>query len=913
MNKAQLTAATVVHDPTHAVVTNGSPAPLGTKVHDLETTRVAWLGSRSRRRRSCSTRATTARVRARRWRPGGRGTGTRSVDTGSLAAGDYSFKASLADNSNYLGDDSDCEPFKVAKAQLTAATVVHDPTHTVVTNGSPAALGMKVHDLETTRGGVAGFAEPAPTFLLYTSNDCTGSGAAVATGAAEGTGTRSVDTGSLAAGDYSFKASLADNSNYLGDDSDCEPFKVAKAQLTAATVVHDPTHTVVTNGSPAPVGDEGARSGDDQGWRGWVRGAGADVPALHEQRLHGFGRGGGDRGGRGHGDALGRHGLAGGRRLLVQGQPGRQQQLPRRRLRLRAVQGREGAADGGDGRARPDAYGGDERVAGAVGDEGARSGDDQGWRGWVRGAGADVPALHEQRLHGFGRGGGDRGGRGHGTRSVDTGSLAAGDYSFKASLADNSNYLGDDSDCEPFKVAKAQLTAATVVHDPTHTVVTNGSPAPLGTKVHDLETTRGGVAGFAEPAPTFLLYTSNDCTGSGAAVATGRPRARDALGRHGLAGGRRLLVQGQPGRQQQLPRRRLRLRAVQGREGAADGGDGGARPDAYGGDERVAGAVGDEGARSGDDQGWRGWVRGAGATFLLYTSNDCTGSGAAVATGAAEGTGTRSVDTGSLAAGDYSFKASLADNSNYLGDDSDCEPFKVAKAQLTAATVVHDPTHAVVTNGSPAAFGTKVHDLETTRVAWLGPGAGADVPALHEQRLHGFGRGGGDRGGRGHGTRSVDTGSLAAGDYSFKASLADNSNYLGDDSDCEPFKVAKAQLTAATVVHDPTHTVVTNGSPAPLGTKVHDLETTRGGVAGFAEPARQPCSTRATTARVRARRWRPGRPRARDALGRHGLAGGRRLLVQGQPGRQQQLPRRRLRLRAVQGREGAADGGDGRA
>ena len=150
---------------------------------------MAWLGSRSRRGQFLlyTSNDCTGSGAAVATGPA-EGTGTRSVDTGSLAAGDYSFKASLADNSNYLGDDSDCEPFKVAKAQLTAATVVHDPTHAAVTNGSPAALGTKVHDLETTSGGVAGFAEPAPTFLLYTSNDCTGSGAAVATGAAEGRG-----------------------------------------------------------------------------------------------------------------------------------------------------------------------------------------------------------------------------------------------------------------------------------------------------------------------------------------------------------------------------------------------------------------------------------------------------------------------------------------------------------------------------------------------------------------------------------------------------------------------------------------------------------------------------------------------------------------------------------------------------
>src|SRR5581483_5590669 len=152
--------------------------------------------------------------------------------------------------------DSACEQLTVAKAQLSVASVVHDPAHAVVDNGSPAPLGTQVHDKATTSGGVSGFAVPAPSFTLYTSNDCTTGGSTVATGGADDGGVRSLDTASLAAGDYSFKASVAGNANYLGDDSDCEPFKVAKAQLSVASVVHDPAHAVVDNGSPAPLGTQ---------------------------------------------------------------------------------------------------------------------------------------------------------------------------------------------------------------------------------------------------------------------------------------------------------------------------------------------------------------------------------------------------------------------------------------------------------------------------------------------------------------------------------------------------------------------------------------------------------------------------------------------------------------------------------
>ena len=65
------------------------------------------------------------------------------------------------------------------------------------------------------------------------------------TGADEGDATadRSAASAALDAGSYSYKASVADNANYLGDSSDCENFTVNKAQLTATTKVHDASHT----------------------------------------------------------------------------------------------------------------------------------------------------------------------------------------------------------------------------------------------------------------------------------------------------------------------------------------------------------------------------------------------------------------------------------------------------------------------------------------------------------------------------------------------------------------------------------------------------------------------------------------------------------------------------------------------
>src|SRR5204863_6699424 len=125
-----------------------------------------------------------------------------------------------------LGDDSDCETFTVNKAQLTATTKVHDASHTDIT-GSSVALGSVVHDTAKLSGVVAGKAPAAITFAFYSQADCAGDAVTVAnTGAYEGDATadRSAASAALGAGAYSYKASVADNADYLGDIFDCGNF-----------------------------------------------------------------------------------------------------------------------------------------------------------------------------------------------------------------------------------------------------------------------------------------------------------------------------------------------------------------------------------------------------------------------------------------------------------------------------------------------------------------------------------------------------------------------------------------------------------------------------------------------------------------------------------------------------------------
>ncbi len=236
VTKAQLTATTQVHNASHQNKT-GSSVPLGSVMHDFATVSGAVSGVTPTGAITFTfyTQADCGGTGTSVTNTGTEGSGQRSADSSALAAGSYSYKASVAGDSNYLGDDSDCENFTVDKAQLTASTQVHNASHSDIT-GTAIAIGSVVHDFASVSGGVAGFTPSgAITFTFYTQADCGGTGTSVTNTGTEGSGQRSADSSALAAGSYSYKASVAGDSNYLGDDSDCENFTVNKANPTLGT------------------------------------------------------------------------------------------------------------------------------------------------------------------------------------------------------------------------------------------------------------------------------------------------------------------------------------------------------------------------------------------------------------------------------------------------------------------------------------------------------------------------------------------------------------------------------------------------------------------------------------------------------------------------------------------------------
>ena len=159
------------------------------------------------------------------------GTTYKSAASSALGAGSYAYSVSISDPNylNYTIDNaaSECEPFTVDKGDLTIRTDIHDSSHNVVT-GVPS--GSVVHDTAKLGGAVSGF-NPDLTkvsFAFFTNDTCTAPGTAVGNGTPESTYVaRSVDSGALANGSFSYSATFAGDDNYnAAGPATCEPLSV---------------------------------------------------------------------------------------------------------------------------------------------------------------------------------------------------------------------------------------------------------------------------------------------------------------------------------------------------------------------------------------------------------------------------------------------------------------------------------------------------------------------------------------------------------------------------------------------------------------------------------------------------------------------------------------------------------------
>jgi hypothetical protein len=256
----QSTVVTTIHAAAHGTIANGSTIALGSSVHDSAT--VTGFGPTGNvtftffRGGDCTTgtaegAGTVALVAA---------TATTSTahpsDTkATLTAGNYAFRAQYAGDGSNIGSTSACEPFSVGKGTLNLSTQIHLGSDHLTNydrnasgNGSASvAINSVVHDVAFVSGAVTGIAPTGPiTFTMWSNGTCDGTGTALGTAGADegGSGTRSVATSQLAPGDYSFKATIAEDGNYTSATSPCEALRVDKATPAIGT-----TPTVTPNDS----------------------------------------------------------------------------------------------------------------------------------------------------------------------------------------------------------------------------------------------------------------------------------------------------------------------------------------------------------------------------------------------------------------------------------------------------------------------------------------------------------------------------------------------------------------------------------------------------------------------------------------------------------------------------------------
>jgi hypothetical protein len=211
IDKAQLAISTTIHNTSHEAITEGS---LGSVVHDTAKVTGDVAGFPT------GDVSFTLNGAAVNNDPSADGDATaRSVDSAPLAAGDYEYAAHVNGNADYIEADSAKEPLKINKAQLSITTTIHNKDHGAVTSVPADSV---VHDTAQVGGKVGDFALPAVSFTL--------NGDPVASDNGNVDDIRSVDSAPLTAGSYTYKASVASDSNYLGADSADEPLTVTAKQ-----------------------------------------------------------------------------------------------------------------------------------------------------------------------------------------------------------------------------------------------------------------------------------------------------------------------------------------------------------------------------------------------------------------------------------------------------------------------------------------------------------------------------------------------------------------------------------------------------------------------------------------------------------------------------------------------------------
>jgi hypothetical protein len=213
VDKAQLVITTQIHNAAHQDIGGATHTPLGTVAHDTATV----TGVNPAFPITLVVSFTLNGNAVANLAAGEAGFTARSVDSAPLGAGSYTYAASVAGDNNYEGGVSGDEPLTVDQARLSIITTIHNAAHQAVTF---VPVGSIVHDTASVTGFIAGFPLPSVSFTL--------NGNAVANLPAGEVGftARSVDSAPLVSGSYTYAATVASDSNYIGATSADEPLAV---------------------------------------------------------------------------------------------------------------------------------------------------------------------------------------------------------------------------------------------------------------------------------------------------------------------------------------------------------------------------------------------------------------------------------------------------------------------------------------------------------------------------------------------------------------------------------------------------------------------------------------------------------------------------------------------------------------
>ena len=764
-----------------------------------------------------------------------------SSTTDALAAGSYSYEASYSGDTNNEPSTGVCEPFTVSKATPTTATVVNDAATNAPWTGTEMT-GARAYDTATV-SAVAGFTPTGTvTYSYFTNGTCTTPPDSTETVTmSAGSVPNSSTTAALAAGSYSFDAVYNGDANFgASAASVCEPFGVGKHAVTTATQVINqatglpPTGSEVTGASfydTATVGPEaGSIPVTGTVTYSYFTNGTCTVPTSSTQTVtisSGVPPNTSSTGplvpGNYSYDAIYNGDSNYNASAVSSCEPFTVQRAPSLASTI-LFDATTNAAWSGTETTGATAY----DTATVLGVSGFTPTGTVTYAYFTNGT-CTAPSTSTQTVT---MAAGDV------PNSSTTAPLAVGSYSFDATYNGDSNYGPSPvSTCEPFAVAKANSSTATVVFDATTNAAWSGTEI-TGATAYDTSSVTGVAGVTPTGSVTYSYFTNGTCTAPpastedvtivGGAVSNSATTARLAAGSYAFDaiynGDSNYGPSAVSACEPFTVNKATALTITDLLDATTNA--------AWSGTETTGATAYDTSRVVVSDDGFTptGTV-----TYSYFTNGSCDApAGSTQIVTLAAGAVPNSDTTAPLAAGSYSYDAVFnGDSNDQASPVSACEPFTVGQAASAASTVLFDATTNTAWAGTEVSGATAYDTATVAGVAGVTPtgtltysyftNGTCSAPSTSTQAV--------TLSANGTVPISTTTAALAAGSYSFDATYSGDANYSASPvSACEPFTVGQAASAASTVLFDATTNTAWAGTEVS-GATAYDTATVAG-VAG---------------------------------------------------------------------------------